>query len=69
MILFPERFNMTIFEVYPLYGLDVCEVCGSYQVSRFIVVLRESLNLQFCRVLMEAHSMHSSEQSFKFKFK
>ncbi|XP_069981512.1 CD109 antigen [Penaeus vannamei] len=27
----PERFNMTIFEVYPLYGLDVCEVCGSYQ--------------------------------------
>ncbi|XP_068231654.1 CD109 antigen-like [Palaemon carinicauda] len=27
----PERFNMTIYELYPLYGLDVCEVCGSYQ--------------------------------------
>ncbi|XP_069194402.1 CD109 antigen isoform X2 [Procambarus clarkii] len=27
----PERFNMTMIEVYPLYDLDVCEVCGSYQ--------------------------------------
>nr|XP_045602144.1 CD109 antigen-like [Procambarus clarkii] len=27
----PERFNMTLMEVYPLYDLDVCEVCGSYQ--------------------------------------
>lgn len=27
----PERFNMTMMEVYPLYDLDVCEVCGSYQ--------------------------------------
>ncbi|KAF2360648.1 Alpha-macroglobulin receptor-binding [Trinorchestia longiramus] len=27
----PERFNMTLFEVYPLYDLDICEVCGSYQ--------------------------------------
>uniref|UniRef100_A0A0P4W2L0 Alpha-macroglobulin receptor-binding domain-containing protein n=1 Tax=Scylla olivacea TaxID=85551 RepID=A0A0P4W2L0_SCYOL len=27
----PERFNMTLMEVYPLYDLDLCEVCGSYQ--------------------------------------
>ncbi|KAK8743670.1 hypothetical protein OTU49_001200, partial [Cherax quadricarinatus] len=27
----PERFNMTMMEVYQLYDLDVCEVCGSYQ--------------------------------------
>ncbi|CAL4077776.1 unnamed protein product, partial [Meganyctiphanes norvegica] len=29
----PERFNNTIFEVFSLYSLDICEVCGSYQVS------------------------------------
>ncbi|XP_050702984.1 LOW QUALITY PROTEIN: CD109 antigen-like [Eriocheir sinensis] len=27
----PERFNMSLMEVYPLYDLDLCEVCGSYQ--------------------------------------
>ncbi|KAK4320554.1 hypothetical protein Pmani_008591 [Petrolisthes manimaculis] len=27
----PEHFNMMILESYPLYDLDVCEVCGSYQ--------------------------------------
>lgn len=30
-----ERFNMTLMEVYPLYDLDLCEVCGSYQVSYY----------------------------------
>ncbi|XP_047740620.1 CD109 antigen [Hyalella azteca] len=27
----PERFNQTLFEVYSLYDLDICEVCGSFQ--------------------------------------
>ncbi|KAB7501148.1 Antigen [Armadillidium nasatum] len=27
----PERFKQLIFEVFPLYALDICEVCGSYQ--------------------------------------
>ncbi|KAL7648240.1 UNVERIFIED_CONTAM: hypothetical protein RMT77_000143 [Armadillidium vulgare] len=27
----PERFKQLIFEVFPLYVLDICEVCGSYQ--------------------------------------
>lgn len=27
----PERFNETMFEVYNLYALSICHVCGSYQ--------------------------------------
>ncbi|GFS99779.1 CD109 antigen [Nephila pilipes] len=27
----PERFNETIFEVYSLFVLSICQVCGSYQ--------------------------------------
>lgn len=51
---------MTIFEVYPLYGLDVCEVCGSYQVSRIFAVLIESLRLKFFR---DADENRSAKQN------
>nr|BAR45628.1 macroglobulin complement-related 2 [Niponia nodulosa] len=27
----PERFNETMFDMYTLYMLDICQVCGSYQ--------------------------------------
>lgn len=45
----PERFNETMFELYNLYALSICHVCGSYQCP-------------YCPVFSAGHSLKQSDQ-------
>ncbi|XP_013776899.1 CD109 antigen-like isoform X2 [Limulus polyphemus] len=47
----PERYNETMYDVYHLYALDICQVCGSYQCP-------------YCPVFSWAPTLHPDSLTF-----